>query len=280
VFGSANIKQKITIRDTVFLVSTEDDALGEEFWLQVNSGLYEPDTIDFLARNLNYETLFIDVGAARGVMSLFASSLTSRVVALEPNPQVFSHLDRNLKLNSKLISNVLILPQALGISNHAEEAKFVNSNHLTPIVFSGSSRELFGKVQFISLEHLLLEYNQERRKVVMKLDIEGAEWSLFSSKRFIQDCVSNKIRILLAVHPGLNRPYANRKNQLAHLFTMGLWRTRNVFQARRFYRNLESVAIIRRTNLNQVTKLLDFIFLITGGCHEFIVDFDLESVKK
>jgi FkbM family methyltransferase len=61
----------------------------------------EPETLDWLERNLRPDDVFMDVGANIGLYSLFAAKLRRdcTVYAFEPESQNFSRLCRNLELN-------------------------------------------------------------------------------------------------------------------------------------------------------------------------------------
>src|SRR5437867_12024721 len=65
-------------------------------------GFFEDDVCLFLLRSLAPGMVFVDIGAHFGFFTLLASELvgeTGRVIALEPMPQTFVHLMRNVRLN-------------------------------------------------------------------------------------------------------------------------------------------------------------------------------------
>jgi 2-polyprenyl-3-methyl-5-hydroxy-6-metoxy-1,4-benzoquinol methylase len=62
-----------------FTVNLSEDFYGKDFWDRVSKSEYEPDTLDFLRRHCTQGTIFMDVGAANGAMTLIAANLGARV---------------------------------------------------------------------------------------------------------------------------------------------------------------------------------------------------------
>jgi FkbM family methyltransferase len=92
---------------------------------------YEPQTADCLVRSLMPGSVFVDVGANHGYFSLLAAALvgsSGRVVAFEPNPQVFGQLRTHVMLNG-FESRVTTIDAALADVSDAEARLFVS--HLT-----------------------------------------------------------------------------------------------------------------------------------------------------
>lgn len=78
-------------------------------------GAYEPETLHMLGLCLRAGDVFVDVGANIGQMSLLAGRLigpTGTVLALEPMPETFAILQRNIVLNG--LSNIHAVNSALG----------------------------------------------------------------------------------------------------------------------------------------------------------------------
>ncbi|MCV0383313.1 MAG: FkbM family methyltransferase [Erythrobacter sp.] len=66
------------------------------------------------------KNIMLDVGANVGAHSLFFAKLFERVVAFEPNPDVFGRLERNITLNPQ----TLVEPHCIGLSDHDAELVF------------------------------------------------------------------------------------------------------------------------------------------------------------
>ena len=85
------------------------------FWRRVESGEWEPDTLDALARCLRRGAVFVDAGAWVGATTLFAAARGAHVYCIEPDPAAYERLLANLRLNS--VANVHPLHAALGAKN-------------------------------------------------------------------------------------------------------------------------------------------------------------------
>jgi len=84
-------------------------------------GFFEDDVCLFLLRSLEPGMVFVDVGAHFGFFTLLGSELVGeagRVVAVEPMPQTFAHLRRNVLLNCRF-KNVSMVNTAAYSANTA-----------------------------------------------------------------------------------------------------------------------------------------------------------------
>lgn len=253
----------------VITVDLSNDFYGEEFWTNFATGLYEPDTLDFISRECHHETTLLDIGAANGAMTLFAALLGSSVISIEPNPHVYALLLRNLELNPSLAAKVTTLNSAISTSNQISSANEVNPEILSPIVFT-QWKESSQQLQVSSLTSLVEStVRNTKNKIVIKMDIEGAEWRILQDVETLASLRQANAKLLLAVHPGLVRPLKNPRNLLKRI----VWHLSNISQIIKVFRSLKPYAILSRTNLNPVRNLTSFILLILGGYHEFIVDF-------
>src|SRR5712692_7132722 len=76
------------------------EAVSTQIWCY---GFFEEDVCLFLRRSLRPGMVVIDVGAHFGFFSLLASELVGsegRIVAVEPMPETFGRLARNVAINS------------------------------------------------------------------------------------------------------------------------------------------------------------------------------------
>jgi len=131
---------------------------------------------EILASRLKGDCVFIDIGANVGAYSLFAAAQAgprARIVAIEPQPEIFERLVTNIRLNPfgtiKAIACALAdktgeLTLFLDDRNRGESSvKIVGSDNATTI-----------RVPAKTLLDLLLEEGFERVDAA-KLDVEGAE---------------------------------------------------------------------------------------------------------
>lgn len=256
-----------------FTVDLENDFYGADYWNRVSRSEYEPDTLDFLRRNCSAGTLFMDIGAANGAMTLIAGSLGSTVYSYEPDPLMFNVTKRNVELNSRLKTKVSVINRALAANQ--DEIIFSqgsNQNVLSNIVFSGERGDNTLKVQVTALHDELASVHKDTSNLVIKMDIEGAEWGILGDERTVISLHSHQAKILLAVHPGFHRPHKKIMPGIDRIF-FEFWRFKNYREARKLFNRLSKSATIKRTNLNPITDSRIFASLCLVGYHEFVIDF-------
>jgi len=269
-----NSIKKVQSKKSQFLVDLKEDFYGEIFWDKFGEGQYEPDTINFLQSRLNAQTVFLDLGTANGGMSLTAASLGSKVLAFEPNPIMFRVSERNFSLNGDIRSNIVLFNRAVSFkSGKIIFSSGKNSKILSDIVFDGTEDGL-KEIDVVSLSEVITELNQTNpsKKIVIKMDIEGAEWAILNHIDTLKTLSSNKVTLLLAVHPGFYRPHVKRFRGLDK-FSLWFFHLRNYRESIYTFNSLSKFASIYRTNLNRITHSRQFGALIFSGYHEFIVEF-------
>lgn len=137
--------------------------------------------VRFLRRYLKSEMTLVDVGANIGEITLFAAKkLTAgRVLAFEPNPDVFSELSLNVALNQFTaveLFNLALYNQEGRVPLYAEDDRPFGTRNtgVTSVFFAGSEHQLatvpLRKFDEIAREAMLTRLD------VMKIDVEGAEW--------------------------------------------------------------------------------------------------------
>jgi FkbM family methyltransferase len=145
-------------------------------------GCIDPNEFAFLDQVLEPGMVFIDVGANEGLYTLFAAPRVQKVIALEPSRREFQRLTANLELNQ--LTNVLA--QQVGLSNKPGEAvlrvggyEHEGQNTLGDFAYVGVELAYTEKVVLKRLDDLV---DQEGLNDVgiIKLDIEGAEFSVLS----------------------------------------------------------------------------------------------------
>lgn len=261
-----------------FKVDLDNDFYGKKFWSKVSSETYEPDTIKFLQHYCNGLTDFIDIGAANGAFSLIAFSLGARVYAFEPNPVIYEVAKRNFVLNSRKNKTLKIENKAVSSKSGKVVFKInADSSILSDIVFTGMNKDTVASISVVSLSELINDIHQNsKRKVVIKMDIEGAEWQILKSQSTLRVLRSHNAMLLLAVHPGFNRPFKKRIRGLDRI-NLVIFDLRNLADALKLFSDLSSVAKISRTNYNPVINKYKFAALVHGGYHEFLVDFSAKN---
>ena len=153
------------------------------FYLLID-GVYEPSLVDFLARYLKPGFSFVDVGANIGALTLLAGRLTGpdgMVLAIEPSPTVFPYLQCNIASNG--MAHVR-LEQCAASDTDGRQVEFYDApvDHFG----MGSLAPQFGVQPRSVVSRTLdaiLEHHAIARVDVLKLDVEGFEFSVLSGAR-------------------------------------------------------------------------------------------------
>jgi FkbM family methyltransferase len=255
-------------------VELDGDHYGKAFWQRVSDRHYEPDTIGFIENNCNSDTDFMDIGAANGAMTLIAATQGSRVSSYEPDPKMHRVLCRNVELNESI--NKLITIHNRAISSEPGELNFSkgeDSSILSSIVFTGHDEFSSTKVLVQALRHEIDAFHIDKsRNLVIKMDIEGAEWKVLKSEETLKSLQRNKATLLLATHPGFYRPFVPKIRGLDY-FRFSIWKFQNHIESVEVFSMLRRYGSISRTNLDPVHTQNQFAKLISAGYLEFVIEF-------
>ena len=162
-----------------FLINSTD-----KYWLKymISGKPYEPE-IELLLRSLNDSIIFIDVGANIGYWSIFVKGKfnDSIVMAVEPNPERFQYLKQNV-----LINDLDIATLQCGISNKSETNHFFVSEDITLHAGASKIRDNLSNpseiiIEYKTLDDLLNLFPNSTKNIVIKLDVEGEEYSIIKS---------------------------------------------------------------------------------------------------
>jgi len=145
-------------------------------------GSYEPELREIMRAVLPIGGTAIDVGANAGWHALLMARLVGshgRVLAVEPNPSVREHLQRNVAINRLGQVEVVgaALAEAQGTVNFiAPDAEHPasGSGH---VVADGAAPPDAVRVEAITLDGLATEQKLDRIDLV-KIDAEGFEWPI------------------------------------------------------------------------------------------------------
>ncbi len=132
-------------------------------------GLHEVEEMGFVLHLLRPDELFVDVGANIGSYTILAAgAVGARVIAFEPIPEAFAHLERNISMNGL---GAKVRACRMGLSDAASTLRFTSGldtvNHVLAEGEDGPSLD----VPVARLDDVLVG----GPPVLIKIDVEGHE---------------------------------------------------------------------------------------------------------
>lgn len=167
-------------------------------------GVWEPHITRWVSRRLAPGDTFVDVGANIGYYSLLAARLVGKsgtVVAIEASPRTVDDLLVNLELNG--VSNVRVVNMAA--SECEGTAKIYRGHeHNTGLTttLEGRGFDLEGEVHAAPLS-AILKYEELQGARLVKIDVEGAEWSVVAGMESLIKGTRPDLEIIIEVNPEL-----------------------------------------------------------------------------
>lgn len=153
----------------------------------IMEGYWEYWLTEYFAKNIKSGDTVLDIGANLGYYSILAADLvgsSGRVVAVEPNPYVFSLLSKSIAHNgyqgcTQLHNFALAAEGETGSRNFFVPANEPKNGMLLPQDADLASHEKKGEVFSIDLGHL--QNSEFDRLDFIKIDVEGAELPILQS---------------------------------------------------------------------------------------------------
>jgi FkbM family methyltransferase len=169
------------------------------FWRRVEAGEWEPDTLAFLDAEIDARTTFLDLGAWVGPTALYAAFAAERVVAVEADPAALDQLARNLATNPPLSGKIEVIPRAVHPSPGRVRlgARRKPGDSMSSVLLA-SSGPTFEADAITPAE--LLPLTTTSARLVVKIDLEGAEYALLPHLKALLDRAE---AVHLSLHPEL-----------------------------------------------------------------------------
>lgn len=213
------------------------------YWDDVQSGKWEPDTFDVMQKYLSKNHSYIDIGAWIGPTVLFGSQLSKRCFAFEPDPVALTALQRNLVLNPN-ITNVIVEQAAVNHSTGTANlgVKIGRGDSMSSLMWRKDTIE----VNTISLQDVLLKHAINDLNFI-KMDIEGAEVAVLPA---IKDLLKElkTITLYVSLH---TQWFPNTTNAYLERVIDSLSNYKNIY-----------LADGRKISLGQITQLTGFNAII------------------
>lgn len=260
---------QIHLRGKLLQFDACEDHYPIEYYTSVENDQWEPHTVAFLERNLHANKVFLDVGAATGVTALFAAALGARVVAFEPNPFVFTSLERNVVLNS--VTNRVDI-RKVALSDHDAIILFNAESDpevISSITVTGGEAFWDNRVKVVEIQAILTELDLPHRdSVVMKMDIEGAEYRILLDEKSVA-AIAEKCGILtFSLHPGFARKQSRSKLLQKLQVLIGV--PRNFRQHLRIFKILSAYGSLEIYGMRKVTRSMVFAVLVHFGMRDWV----------
>ncbi|MFH1868562.1 MAG: FkbM family methyltransferase [Candidatus Omnitrophota bacterium] len=191
-------KQNIRKNGKHFFVSSF--GYCKDFWRDMESGSWEPDTYSIFEEFLSERYSYIDIGAWIGPTALYGCQLSRHCYAVEPDPIAFGIFMKNIDLNPEL-KNILT-PYEVAIWS---TSGYVNLGTRTSYGDSMSSVAFQSPKEFRSVKSIRLDEFVKTHNIndcnFIKMDIEGGEEILLPSmKDYFWE---KRPALLISFHPYL-----------------------------------------------------------------------------
>ena len=264
-------KSQVKRPSVQFSYDADGDPYGLEMWSGLLTRGYESTTLGFLMSHIDSESLFIDVGAASGIFTLLAASLGAQCIAIEPHPKWLELLQRNVALN-KFENKVKITAGAVTSSrlqrkgHQRLDSRVMSKNVIDDDTFVNNSIVLF------TLRDVFELHATNNKSLVIKMDIEGAEYGVLSDSDTYNLLQATGPRLFVSFHPGFpcNR---DTRNRFEWLLNASYSRFRGAIDSLKVYSNLKGALTCRLPNGRPVRRRLEFVALTFFGAHDFVFDF-------
>lgn len=185
-----------------FSVAPQNEA-EKEFWDILARGQWEAGTIAAINLSSSSGTVFWDIGAWIGPISLLALAKGCQVIAFDADPIALKALSKNVSLNPIFANRITIIPKVLSADSKPKNLKAQGTfgDSMSSIVGAGSE---VMQVEAISVDQALSDFPLPSGSVV-KIDIEGGEYGLGST--FWTNLAEKKVFIILSTHPTILAPF-------------------------------------------------------------------------
>jgi len=153
---------------------------GKMFHIYMNPYFHEYDVSSFVCDTLEEGDVFIDIGAMGGLYSVISSTIVGnkgKVISVEPNPDNYCFLQKNIALNS--LDNIILVRKAVGEKNSKVTLYYDKESTELTSAFKGKSKESF-ETEMVTLDSLM---EKEPVVKILKVDTEGYDEKVLEGAR-------------------------------------------------------------------------------------------------
>ncbi len=175
----------------------------------MQTGDYEFNEVLLIQKHLETADTFVDVGANIGYFTCFARSMGKYTLAIEPFAGNLHYLYANLKINN-WVDDIEVYP--IGVSDKLGIMALYGGGTGASLIegWAGISPNFHSTISLSTLD-ILLGNRFEGKQLIIKIDVEGAEYKALQGARNILKSTPYPIwliEITLSEHlPGEGNPY-------------------------------------------------------------------------
>jgi len=187
--------------------------------LAMQEGTFEPDETHLFKEQFQHVDVFVDVGANIGFYTCLARLFDKHVITVEPLPKNLEYLYSNILENNW--NDVEVFPIGLSKSPGLATLYGGSSTGASLIGKWAGASKLFRHIIAVSTLDILLGVRLAGKKILIKIDVEGAEYSVLLGATNVM-CMQPKpiwiVEICLnEFHPhGMNPDFYNTFNLFWH----------------------------------------------------------------
>jgi FkbM family methyltransferase len=166
----------VKINGTEFNV---DDSFQPQYWEAIGSGNWEPYTFKVIDYFVKESMTVLDLGCWAGPLSLYMAEKGALVHAIDPDPDAFNALEKNLELNPAIEGNVVAHKIAIGacIKQKPLHARTGYGNSSSSLLSRTRDTVATALVEVVKFNELV-ERNNIKQIGFIKIDIEGGEFDI------------------------------------------------------------------------------------------------------
>jgi FkbM family methyltransferase len=170
------------------------------FWDRAEDGRWEPGTVAAVEALVGPRTVFLDIGAWVGPLTLIAAARGARVVAVEADPRALALLEANLAANPDLAGSVTVVGRAASTSATPVRmgAPRKPGDSMSSVLLAGApggwTADPASPGELVTIAAV-----GDDERLVVKLDIEGGEYELLPE--LVRALPEAADALLVAFHP-------------------------------------------------------------------------------
>jgi FkbM family methyltransferase len=182
-------------------------------------GVWEPHLTNFIQSRLTRGDVFLDVGANIGYFTLLAAGRVGpvgKVIAIEASPSIYDRLKANVLRNG--VTNVETHNFAASDQEgwlQLYSGGLGNSGATTTVETEALAVEC--KVPARPLSAVLSAKDMQRTRVI-KIDVEGAEWSVIAGMRTLFEHARDDLEIAIEITPDRLHSYGRTAEDVLNFF--------------------------------------------------------------